>query len=362
MANGDDILMTPELASFLGEFGHDVRPGARPHRRIGRLGQATGAGAEAQAIATNVVQKGLNYLQRINLRVDNDYGPATQQALVSWINTLPVAARQAYRIVPATDRHWLYITPNAISDTLREAAARPARARATTTASSNTLSKAAQELQNCYTSAVEFKQIIERYAATHSGRVPSGLRAPYVAWYEATLSLQNAIVARLRSDQTLISAINLREGGRYIPSQLATDLEAARPELPNVATDEGTQIRTGLGAFPPIIILGIVIAVGVTIVLTAYEIQQMVAASNLRARLEATLRALQTGTVRPQDVPDLPGGARDQPPEPTPPFDWIKWLAIALGIGVAGFAVYKITESSDEKPSRNEHRRLRSGT
>lgn len=382
MAREDDILLTPELAAFLGEFGHSVAPGSRSNGRA-RLGQATGAGAEAQAIAVNVVQKGLNYLARINLRIDNDYGPSTAQALVAWIMTLPAAARQSYRIAPSSDRRWLYITPNVISQALAEAAARPARTRASP--SPNTLSKMAQRVQNAYTEAAGFKVAIERYAAAHNNRVPANLRPAFVAWYRSVVAMQDVLVAHLRSDQTLISAINMRESGRYIVSQLATELERGRPVLPNSTIEDAPAVQAQLGqvppqaaavavtgAFPPLIVLGIVIAVGIGVVLTATEVRKMVESANLLARLKAIIAAL-GGHITPEVVPRLPGGSaspegRPRDEQEAPPLDWLKYLAWAAGLLVGGLVVYKIVDVYGEEqerkgaPGRNEHRRLRSGT
>jgi hypothetical protein len=355
----DDILMTPELAEYFGAMGFAAaRSTTRPGMR--------GLGEEPTAVAVSVVQKGLNYLTGAGLLVDNNYGPNTARALTSWIRTLPAAARVGYSLAPSTDRpypHWLYIAPRAIPLALEQAATQPARPTTVVgpDTARTTLAQAAQQFQTDVNIAPSFNSIIETYARANSNQVPVEASNAYVNWYRSTLRTRDMIVGKMRSSRPLQAAITAREPGSIV-SQMASTLSTMRPASPNIpASGAAPAVTLGIIWTAPLV-LGVVIAVGATVVLTVYEVAQIVESYNLRARLETTLAALRARTVTPRDVPELPGGGEAQvepghgPPGGTPtsasPFDWVKWLAIGLGVVAAGLVVYKVADVYSEEQQR----------
>lgn len=321
-------VMDPDLAAYLGEFSADTPS-------TGSSSTQTGA---QQPIGVRVVQRALNVLTRSRLAEDNDYGPLTAGALSNWINTLPPSARQNVTVVPSTDRQWLFITPQIIVQTLNEAGTRAAP-RPATTQSTTSVGGAAQVLLNAYNKASGFAEATKRYADAHDGQIPNAWLSAYVEWFRSVVALQNVVVNRLRTDPALQNWIAMREGGAHIPSQMATEIESARPPLPDIA-----QMQATLGS-PWLIALGIV-AAAIAIPLVAHEVGLSNIAANRTAQLEAIIRGVGEGNLPPDQIPDLPGGPNEDPSETEPPgpFDWLPWTIGAIAVaGVVGLVWYGYT-------------------
>ena len=319
-------VMDPDLAAYLGEFTAGDSTSS----------SSTGT-AQQEAIEVRVVQRALNVLMRAGLAEDGDYGPLTQGALNNWINTLSADARRNVTVMPSADRHWLYIRPAVLVQVLREAGSRPRPSSSTVPQSRLSVGGAATVLLNAYNKAPAFARIAKTYADSHGNQLPTNLVNAYVAWYRSVMALQAVVVNRLRTDPALQRWIAMREGGAHIPSQMATEIEQARPPLPDVQ-----QMRMSLGN-PWLIALGIV-AAAVAIPLVAHEIATSNEAANRTAQLEAIIRGVGEGQLPPDAIPGLPGGAEEQAEgggEDEGPFDWLPWTIGGLAVlGVVGLVWY----------------------
>jgi hypothetical protein len=335
--------MSPELAEYLAAFAEAE---ASTNGARAELAQAP------QALAARLVQRALNVLNSAGLTEDGDWGSLSAAAFDSWVQTLHASVRSGVRLSPSQDRRFVYVSPDAVRATLEEAGAR-AIPRVTDRVTTASLSRAAQVLSNAYAKSPVWARRVEEYAQRNQGRLPGPLVDAYRGWYQSVLALQAIVVQKLRTDRTLAAAIQQREAGRTSAAMLASQLERERPEMPVVQAAQ--TIRTELGAWAQAVAwLGIVIAVGGTVVFTVREARAANDALQRTRQVNSIIAGLGgPGRLRPQDIPQLPGGAQQQAGEAgrerargereSAESDWLKWTVIGVAVLVAGALAYQFT-------------------